>query len=210
MKIEKGVQFKNTSGSIKQSFYDWGLILTEQNIDVPEPRLLTVDIPGADGTIDFTEEMGMVRYKNRTLTFKFAVAKAATHWDGLRQQISNWLHGEKVQIITWSDTEYFYTGRCNIVDIYSDRKVRTITISCDCAPYKERAVTTIKNLVSGSNVVTNERKPVKASLTCTSTVTVNGTTYAPGNHPDMITLMAGNNTVTSSGSCILTYREGAL
>jgi phage-related protein len=210
MKINKGIQFTNTSGVTKHSFYDWGLILTEQNIEVPKPRLLSIDIPGADGQIDFTEEMGAVRYKNRTLTFKFAVAKSASDWDALRQRISNWLHGKKMQILTWSDDGYYYTGRCSIDDICCSRKIRTITISCDCDPYKQRVVTTIKSLVSGSNIVTNERKTVKASLTCTNTVTVNGITYAAGSHADIVTLTSGDNTVTSSGPCVLTYREGAL
>lgn len=210
MKINRGIQFTNTSGITKQSFYDWGLILTEQHIEVPEPRFLRIDIPGADGQIDFTEELGEVRYKNRTLTFEFAVVKASADWDTLRQQISDWLHGQKMQIVTWSNESYFYTGRCVIRDISCNRRVRTITISCDCDPYKQRVVTTIKSLVSGSNIVTNERKTVKASLTCTSTVTVNGTTYAAGSHADIVTLTAGDNTVTSSGPCVLTYREGAI
>ena len=39
----------------KHTFKDWNLILLSVDIDFPNPKTETVDIPGTDGELDFSE-----------------------------------------------------------------------------------------------------------------------------------------------------------
>ena len=55
----------------KHTFDDFGLCCLSCTLDPPEPRLYTIDIPGADGVLDATAARGRVTYKNRTLTAEF-------------------------------------------------------------------------------------------------------------------------------------------
>ena len=47
--------------------------MTSKSIGNPEPKIITVEIPGSDGVKDLTETFGSVKYKNRTLTFDFDI-----------------------------------------------------------------------------------------------------------------------------------------
>lgn len=64
----------------KHTFDDFGLCCLSCTLDPPEPRLYTIDIPGADGVLDATAARGRVTYKNRTLTAEFdCVYESRTH-----------------------------------------------------------------------------------------------------------------------------------
>ena len=55
-------------GVVKNSWSDWYLVPSSRPvINPPEPKFNTVDIPGANGSIDLTEVVsGDVVYQNRT------------------------------------------------------------------------------------------------------------------------------------------------
>lgn len=66
----------------KHTFDDFGLCCLSCTLDPPEPRLYTIDIPGADGVLDATAARGRVTYKNRTLTAEFdCVYESRTSYD---------------------------------------------------------------------------------------------------------------------------------
>ena len=62
----KGITFGNY-----HSYDDFGLILSSKEIGSPEPKIITIDVEGGDGVLDFTEFAGEKKFKNRTLTFHF-------------------------------------------------------------------------------------------------------------------------------------------
>ena len=41
----------------KHTYVDWNLILTSTNIGFPDPKTETIDIPGADGELNFSENL---------------------------------------------------------------------------------------------------------------------------------------------------------
>jgi len=52
-----GVTFGN-----KNSFTDWDLLMTSKTIGEAVPKTKYLEIPGRDGTLDFTESTGEVKY----------------------------------------------------------------------------------------------------------------------------------------------------
>ena len=61
--------------------YDWGLVLTGQDLTPPAPKTNYVQLDGMSGSLDLTEALtGEVTYSDRTLTMTYT-ATAGTHAD---------------------------------------------------------------------------------------------------------------------------------
>lgn len=120
----------------KKTYDDWGLKLRSLAIGLPEAKTNTVDIPGADGTMDLTEALGAVRYGNRELEMIFDVIGEPERWHSLTSQIANYLHGQRLKVILDSDPSYYYIGRLALESEKSDYLTNQITISGDMDPYK--------------------------------------------------------------------------
>lgn len=211
MSITHGIEFRSVNGDIaKHSDTDFGLILTNQDIGTPTPKTHTVAISGRDGEIDLTEAFGEVKFGNRAIKLTFVCIEGLESWEARKTQVANFLHGQKMKITTWSDSGYYYLGRCTVDEYSSSKSQGTIVISCDCEPYKYKHELTTFNLVSGTNAVNNSRMTIFADLNCTEEVTINDTVYSAGDYLKAIKLTYGTNTLTSSGNATLTYREGDL
>ena len=56
----------------KSAYSEWNIVLTKAEIPLPEPKLSTVDIKGADGLIDLSEVLtGDILYNNRQIKLTF-------------------------------------------------------------------------------------------------------------------------------------------
>lgn len=127
-----GVQFGN-----KHTFDDWDLVLTGKSIGLPTPKESSVDVEGADGSIDTSEVLaGEIKFNNRQLQFEFTMTTDYEGYNELVTEIANYLHGRKLKIILDEDDNYYYYGRCQINQWGSDKRIGKIVISCDCEPYK--------------------------------------------------------------------------
>lgn len=121
----------------KHTYKDWNLILTSTDIDFPDPKTETVDIPGADGELDFSEVLtGDISYKNRTISFEFEMIDRFANWKNKISEISNYLHGKKFKIILDEDSSFYYFGRVTVNNFKSNKSTGTITIEADVEPYK--------------------------------------------------------------------------
>lgn len=128
----RGVKFGE-----KHSYTDWNLILITKTVGFPSPKTETEDIPGADGSLDFSEALtGDIHYENRTLEFEFEMIAPIRNWDNKINEITNYLHGRKFKIILDSDPSFYYYGRVSINDFKSNKSTGTITIEADVEPYK--------------------------------------------------------------------------
>lgn len=128
----RGVKFGE-----KHTYQEWGLILTHINIDFPDIKTETIDIPGADGELDFSEVLtGDIKYKNRTISFEFVTFERYKNWKNLISEISNYLHGKKFKIILDEDPSFYYYGRVTVNQFKSNKSTGTITIEADVEPYK--------------------------------------------------------------------------
>lgn len=222
----------------KNSYDDFGLILTDKDIGFPEPKLEEVDVIGADGVIDLSEVLNDdIKYKTRKLQFTFTVLKGSKYWASVVADVANYLHGKKLKIQMDFDPVYYYTGRCKINSFKTSKRLCIITIDAECEPYRldingngEKWLWDTFSFQNGFirvNAVTvngslevnlqNQRKIVSPTFTCSTamTVTFNGVTYnLPKGKTTVleIRLQYGTNYVTfkGNGTVKIEYQGGAL
>lgn len=127
----KGVSFGGF-----HSFNEWGLFLSKPTIGGAEIKTGKIDIKGADGSLDYTEVFGGVKYSNRQLKFEFTkvVDSTATFYD-LVSVVSDAIHGKSLKVVSDDDLDYYFIGRCSVSGA-CDRSVCTITVEVDAEPYK--------------------------------------------------------------------------
>jgi len=207
--------------SEKNSYTDFGLILSQKEIGEAVPRTNYVDVPARDGALDLTEAFGEVKYNNRTHVFTFSYIGHAKDWLATVSAVTNYINGKKHKIFI--EANYYWIGRCTVKPAASQRGIREIIIECDCEPYKYRLQDTVIE-ISSVATITNDRKTVTPKITVLSgTPTLNwtdkrtGTIYnlaLPSTYDNKaldFKLYEGANTLTVSGGNIrLTYREGSL
>ena len=124
------------------SWKHWKLIRESVDIEPPSPKNISIKVPGRDGELDLTEFItGRTCYENRRITFVFHTAECLSKmaWTALMSRILNEIHGRKLHITLEEDAEYFYVGRCAVDKFQSSRTLSTVTITCDCEPYKYKA-----------------------------------------------------------------------
>lgn len=222
----------------KNSYDDFGLILTDKDIGFPEPKLEEVDVIGADGVIDLSEVLNDdIKYKTRKLQFTFTVLKGNKYWASTVADVANYLHGKKLRIQMDFDPAYYYTGRCKINSFKTSKRLCTITIDAECEPYRldingngekwlwdtfsfqDGFIRVNTVTVNGSLQVNlqNQRKIVSPTFTCSTamTVTFDGVTYnLPKGKTQVlgIRLQYGTNYVTfkGNGTVKIEYQGGAL
>lgn len=128
----KGILFGN-----KHTYDDWDLVLTDKLLGLPTPKTSSVDVEGADGSIDTSEVLsGEIKFSNRTLQFEFTMTSDYDEYNELVTEMANYLHGKQLKIILDEDSDYYYYGRCQINEWKSDKRIGKIVISCNCEPYK--------------------------------------------------------------------------
>ena len=219
--ISKGISFGDV-----HSYHDLNLILSACDVTPATPKTSYVDIPGGDGSVDLTEAHGEVKYKDRDCQFTFTMnpsddlSEAA--FEEKKTEISNLLNGRVFNITLDKDEDYYFKGRCEVSEYLSDRRLRQFVIKAKVSPYKyKQNVTILKYELSeqGRTVnITNGRKTVSPSITCSNdnTVIVFGdATYnvSAGTHKFLdIQLKEGNNQVTISGAgqVIFCFQEADL
>lgn len=212
----KGVTFGDF-----HSWDDFSLILNSKSIGSPEAKTTTVEIPGADGVLDISEYFGEVKYKNRKLSFDFSTIVPKNEFLNLFSVIQNSIHGKRIRIILDDDPDFYYLGRISVSDWKTDKSIGKITIDCDCEPYKYRMNKTVisVNVTDTATVLLpNLRKRAIPTFTSTAAIQIGfeESTYSIGAAETFtvpeITLMAGNNEITFTGTANVTveYQEGGL
>lgn len=197
---------------------DLALILLTKKIGVPKTKKSTIEIPGSDGTLDYTEYFGAVNYDNRDLEFAFEYmgTDLSTHFS----DVQNKLHGKKMNIVLDEDPGFYYVGRVEVNNWAVNKSTGRITITCECEPYKYKANKTISTFnVSTSKIVSfaNLRKPAVPKFTTTAQFTIKfGTqTHTVGAgvfEIPTIQFNEGANSLTfqGNGSVTVEYQEGGL
>ena len=113
-----------------------GLYWTDFSATAPEVETFTVDIPGRNGLLDYSEALtGSPVYKNATLSATFVAACTMAEWHKLYQNVRQELHGQVCTIVADSNSSYAYRGRCTVDSTMEDAKHAVFTISADIEPY---------------------------------------------------------------------------
>lgn len=228
-----GIKFGN-----KHSYDDFGLILQSKDLSLPKPKTEKVEVIGRNGAIDLTESLvDDVTFENRTITFTFVVLNGLLYWSKALSELTNYLHGRKMQIVLDADRTFYYFGRCVVNEFKSDRRIATIVVECDCEPFKTEVngagvpwlwdtfsfingIIHVNEVnVSGALTVNllNRRKIVSPTFTCSApmTVTFAGESYnLPAGKTTVydIRLQEGDNsiTLTGTGTVRIEYKGGSL
>lgn len=209
--IYKGVYFDDV-----HSYYDLNLILAPFTPAPATPKTTYVEVTGGNGSLDLSEALGEVTYKNRDFTFDFTIAPSEEMtFDEKVSQISNLLNGKQCKITLDRDAGYYWKGRC-VVDKYAqDRNVGKISVKATVYPYKYKQNKTVKsfNLTSTKKeiVLQNSRKAVSPEITCTQANTVvvfsGGEVALSAGKLKILDLYLteGNNVLEVSGSGTITF-----
>lgn len=126
----------------KHTLNDWHLLpIKRPVIAYPPLKKQQIEIDGADGSIDLSEAVtGYPIFENRTgkLTFRVLDAKGLQDVRKRKDDIANYLHGRRMQMILDEDEQFYYVGRFEVDDFeYSGFKSwADIDISYDLEPYK--------------------------------------------------------------------------
>ena len=119
---------------------DWHLIpASRPEIVAPEVYTNYVDLPGAHGKLDLSEYLtGGPVFKNRSGSLQFYALREHGFWAERYNQICNFLHGRRLQMVLYDEPEYFYTGRFRVESWQSDGQAQwsTVTINYELDPFK--------------------------------------------------------------------------
>lgn len=127
---------------------DWHIVPESRPvINPPSPKTNYVEVPGMDGSLDYTEALGSLKYNNREGSWTFYVMNDYTDknykfnsWNELYNEILEAVHGKYVMVWSEDDPKYVYHGRVTINEWNSgDPNYSKITISYNLEPYKNKA-----------------------------------------------------------------------
>ena len=210
----------NTTDPISM-FDDWDLVLTKIENPPPKPKLVTVDVKGADGILDLSEvATGELRYDNRLIKLTFEMLKVK-EYSTLITEIANKIHGKKVTLLLTNDDNYYYEGRATINNWECSKNKGTIVINLDAYPYKRAVLeTNVSISFSGAGTkcfdahTTEKICPILRVVGTANIVIGNETLcYENGTYTtNELLIHDGVNTINfaegSSGQIYLTYRSG--
>ena len=205
------------------SYRDLKLILGSKEIGSPAVKTKTVEIEGADSSLDLTEFFGEAKFENVTHKFQFSTIVPQAQFVSQFSAVKNALHGKKLRIAIDGDPLFYYIGRCQVSSFTSARGVGMVSVECDCEPYKYKVEKTVAKItVNGTFTASlpNSRKRVvpEVKVETASTIKI---VYGEGNIWDLgsgsytlpeLELVEGENsvTVTGTGTVTFTYQEGSL
>lgn len=107
-------------------------------VSPPQVKTEYVDVPGADGALDYTEVLtGKPRYANRTGQWDFIVDNGYRNWSDLYSDILMKLHGKYFDNIVLEDDPYYkWKGRLSVTGQFGNKDYSAITIQYNLNPYK--------------------------------------------------------------------------
>lgn len=163
----------------KNTWDDWYLIPTSRPTFLPPPvNTSYVEIPGADGALDFTEALlKRPTYGNREGSFEFIVDNGHADWAELYSEIAMYLHGRTMNCYLEDDPNYYYSGRFAINEWKSDQQWSVLTIDYNVKPYKYEKLTGVSGwtydplkIVTGGAL--NDYREITVTSSKTETVEV--------------------------------------
>lgn len=133
VKEANGVRFNG-----KHSFYDYQMFLSlRPDTGVPEPDIVDVEVPGANGSLDYTEAVtGNVVYANREMTFDFVAECPVDNQAAFKSRLLSDLHGQFVEVELDEDAGWIYSGRAKVAFENVEPWKLHIIVTVSAYPYK--------------------------------------------------------------------------
>lgn len=131
------------TGKKYHTLTDWGLAISNNDyIGDVEQEEYYVDVPGADGFLDFSEAItGRRIFKKRPINIEAGGKKQRNEWDIFISDIRNKIEGRQVKVIFDNDPEFYWIGRASVKGFNRNREIGTFKIAIPKAdPYKYRVI----------------------------------------------------------------------
>ena len=219
----------------KNTYEDWKLIPTSRPLIAPPvPKTTYIDIPGADGTLDYTEVLSGVKYNDRTGSWEFKVLNGYAEWYERYSEIMNYLQGKKFRVILDDDPAHYYMCRLSVNAWRSEKDWSTIVIDYVAEPFRYPINTTsdydwlwrelFSNIIyygrfdvvtkKWRNLINSSGADMHIAVTTTSPMTVvtedDVITLEEGTTSEAMTLKPGDNIMCfyGTGRVSIDYSEG--
>ena len=115
----------------------WDVNLVGIVIGMPEPVIVTVEIPGYSETADLSEVLtGDVQYNERTIQITFNAECRISEWHSLVSDMANHIHGRRQKVILDTDPNYYYIGRLTLDTQLTSQYTSQIVITGTVDPFK--------------------------------------------------------------------------
>lgn len=205
----------------------WGLILLDDlTISGPEVKEAYVDLPGADGSLDYADALvGYPVFEDRTVTFKLFKPMTEAQRATVRTDLLTAFGGRKVTLITPDLPGFYWEGRMSIGEV-SGYNAGVIPCSVRVKPYRlKNTITTVtESLPANTDVqvdLDSSGMPTLPTFRCTRACTLtdsDGNTYSLTQNTDYtsadLMITGSGMTVTArvsqNGTLTVTYQEGTL
>ena len=153
-------QYHSITIGAYNTWTNWRLIPASRPVvNPPEIKTNFVEVPGADGVLDFTEALdSKIHYKQREGSWEFLVCHEKINnynWATLWHDILNAVHGKRNQIILmdeWVDggsDNRFYVGRVWLNSFTSDAAHSRIVFDYNLEPFRYLTTADAQNKVNG-------------------------------------------------------------
>lgn len=195
------IKFSDLDGRNEvDTFDDWKIVPESRPlVSPPDVKTEYLDIPGADGSLDYTEALSGLKYTNREGSWTFYVLNPLANiggkylkWNELYSLILKTVHGKRKRIWLESDPDYYYTGRIFVDQWNSNKDYSKITLKYIIDPWKYPINTTSNRdwlwnelfdntIYYGTfdvvgqkyrNLINPSSEPITPSFYCTSEMTV--------------------------------------
>lgn len=127
-----------STGKCYHTLRDWGLAIGNNNC-IGDPVLETfyLDVPGADGILDYSEALtGRPIYKYRPIEIVLGGKKTPTVWPGFMSTIRSLIHGQTIHVVFDDFPGYYWKGRAEITGFDRIRQIGTFKLTIPRAdPY---------------------------------------------------------------------------
>lgn len=127
----KGVTFDG-----QHSYSVFRLLLNSYEIGEAEPNYMLVEVPGANGVLDYSDYFGGITYKNRELKFSFTFWCSRMELNAAYKTLQSKLHGKNCKIILDDDKGSYYIGRVSVGSLVPDGQIGTVELTANCDPFQ--------------------------------------------------------------------------
>ena len=126
------------TGKSYHTLRDWGLAIGNNNcIGTPVQETFYLDVPGADGFLDYSEALtGRPIFKQRPIEIILGGKMDRRIWNSFISSIRILLHGKRVRIVFDDFPGYYWEGRAEVTEFDRVREIGTFKLSIPQAdPY---------------------------------------------------------------------------
>lgn len=185
----------------------------------PTPKTKYIDITGMDGSLDYTEQDGIIRYKSGTMQVKLSKQADMPEHYQKTMCIKQLCHGKKCQIVFPYDPDFYLLGRISVKES-CDGHWSSVELTITYDPYRyKRELTYRKVNVSGKAELLcyNLQRSAIPDIQCSADMTAvfSGKTYALSSGENCIQeiiFSAGDNLLEliGTGTVAVSYQEASL